>query len=174
MNTIETIGLSAGMVLILAAAWQDFRNWKIPNATVAAAVAAWGVLALGRWAAEPAGVLADLAPSPLPGELAGGAVLFVAGFLLWAFKLLGAGDAKLMLPVGLFVGMAHLPLFALVLFVGGVVVMLLLRFPVPLQFQAWQPMLRIEEIRRTRKVPYGVLIALATVVALYARYWGAA
>jgi len=54
-------------------------------------------------------------------------------------------DKALFFPIGLFVGLNHLFSFAVGLAAGGFVVSLALQFPVPLQYQAWPALSRIEE-----------------------------
>ncbi|MER8745984.1 pilus assembly protein CpaA [Mesorhizobium sp. M1004] len=168
------MAIAAAAGLILIAAWQDFKAWKIRNWTVLALVADYALLALILWAGPPgAGILAGTdSASPLLGDLAAGMLLLTIGFVLWALRLLGAGDAKLFFPIGLFVGLNHLFSFAVGLAAGGIVVSLALQFPVPLQYQAWLALSRIEEIRKSRKVPYGIIMAAAALVAMYLRYFG--
>nr|WP_245262255.1 pilus assembly protein CpaA [Mesorhizobium sp. WSM3626] len=174
MEFLGVVAIVAAAGLILIAAWQDFIAWKIRNWTVLALVADYALLALIRWANPGAGILAGIdSASPLQGDLAAGLLLLTIGFVLWALRMLGAGDAKLFFPIGLFVGLNHLFSFAVGLAAGGVVVSLALQFPVPLQYQAWPALSRIEEIRKTRKVPYGVIMAAAALVAMYLRYFTA-
>ena len=78
---------------------------------------------------------------------------------------------KLFFPIGLFVGMSHLFVFGVGLAVGGVIAALALRLPIPPDYQAWPVMQRIERIRTTGKVPYGVVMAAAALVAMFLRYW---
>ncbi|ESY51731.1 MULTISPECIES: hypothetical protein [unclassified Mesorhizobium] len=89
---------------------------------------------------------------------------------------MGLADAgrrrrQTVLPDRPVVGLDHLFSFAVGLAVGGVVVSLALQFPMPLQHQAWPALSRIEEIRKSRKVPYGVIMAAAALVAIYSRYF---
>ena len=78
-----------------------------------------------------------------------------------------------LLPVGLFVGYNFLFPFGVALAVGAVIVAVALKFPVPLHYQVWPAAARLEEIRQTGKVPYGVLIAAAALIAMYMRFSGA-
>ncbi|WP_246676132.1 pilus assembly protein CpaA [Mesorhizobium sp. B2-5-4] len=169
------MAIIAAAGLILIAAWQDFIAWKIRNWTVLTLVADYALLALIRWAGPPgAGILAGIdSDSPLQGDLAAGLLLLTIGFALWALRMLGAGDAKLFFPIGLFVGLNHLFSFAVGLAAGGAVVSLALQFPVPLRYQACSALSRIEEIRKSRKVPYGVIMAAAALIAMYLRYFAA-
>jgi len=88
------------------------------------------------------------------------------GVALWAFRLFGAGDAKLFLPIGLFVGWHGMLPFAVFLLIGGILTMLALRLPMPLAFAHYAVIMRIEEIRTTRKIPYGVIMVFATLVTM--------
>lgn len=174
MEFLGVLTIVAAVGLILIAAWQDFIAWKIRNWTILALVADYALLALIRWANPAgAGILGIDDASSLQGDLAAGLLLFAIGFVLWALRMLGAGDAKLFFPIGLFVGLNHLFSFAVGLSAGAVVVSLALQFPVPLQYQAWPALSRIEEIRKSRKVPYGVIMAAAALVAMYLRYFAA-
>ena len=171
MASLEIIMAIAAAALIVTAAWQDFRTWKIRNWTVLALLAVYALLALLRWLMPSDGLLDELGPrSPIYGDLAAGLLLFAIGFVLWALKMLGAGDAKLFLPVGLFVGLEFLFPFGVALAVGAVVVAVALKFPVPLHYQVWPTAARLEEIRKTGKVPYGVLIAAAALFSMWLRY----
>ena len=51
-----------------------------------------------------------------------------------------------------------------------VVAVMVLKFPLPLEWQFFRPIARLEEIRKAGKVPYGVLIAAAALFAMYHRY----
>jgi prepilin peptidase CpaA len=166
-NALEIAIVVCAACLFLLAAWQDFRSWKIRNGTILALLAAYACLVLVRW------LPGSLAGGELVGEIGAGLLLFVVGFALWGFGLFGAGDAKLLLPVGLFVGFSHLTPFALALMVAGIVVFLALKFPIPAVYVVWPAVARLDEIRRTGKVPYGVVIAAATLVAMYLRYFAA-
>ncbi len=171
---LEVLAVMAAAGLVVIAAWQDFVSWKIRNWTVLALLADYALLAVVRWANPAgAGVPLELAgTSPLYGDLAAGLLLFALGFVLWALRMLGAGDAKLFFPIGLFVGLHYLFAFAVGLAAGGVVVSLALLFPVPPQYQSWPLLARAEEIRKTRKIPYGVIMAAAALVAMHLRYFG--
>jgi prepilin peptidase CpaA len=161
---LETIVIGAAAGLFLLAAWQDFRSWKIRNWTILALLAAYAGFVLVRW------ISGSFAGGVLLGEMGAGLLLFVLGFTLWMFGLFGAGDAKLLLPVGLFVGFSWLTPFALALMVAAVAVFLALRFPIPAIYLVWPVVARLDEIRQTGKVPYGVVITAAALVAMYLRF----
>jgi prepilin peptidase CpaA len=168
---VEAGALSIAAVLIAVAAWQDFTVWKIRNWTVLALIADYCVLAMVLAAGDLS--IAGLDPrSDVLGDLAAGSLLFAIGLVLWLLRMLGAGDAKFFFPIGLFVGLFQLFAFAIGLAVGAVLVSMALQFPVPLPYQSWSVLARLEEIRQTRKVPYGTIMAPSALVAMYLRYWG--
>src|SRR5438045_2744530 len=83
-------------VLLVIASVSDIRHRRIPN---------WSVLAIGAlfvpWAffVSPSSVLLSLGAA---------LVALVIGIILYAFRIVGAGDSKLLAVVALFAGMDHL------------------------------------------------------------------
>ncbi|MCG5481021.1 prepilin peptidase [Sinorhizobium alkalisoli] len=168
----------AGVFLLLYAAWSDFRLWKIPNGVVLALIVVYALGATLRLmeAKEAGGALGLLMEQDLGatlfsfagigGDLAAGLLLFALGFTLWCFRLFGAGDAKLFLPIGLFVGWYGMLPFSIFLLIGGVLTMLALKLPMPLQFAHYAVIMRLQEIRATRKIPYGVIMVAAALAVM--------
>ncbi|WP_042775498.1 prepilin peptidase [Sinorhizobium fredii] len=153
--------LIVATVLLLYAAWSDFRLWKIPNPIVLALIAVYALhAALQLLAAEDVGA-ALFSSSGIAGDIGAGLLLFTLGFGLWSFKLFGAGDAKLFLPIGLFIGWHGMLPFAIFLLIGGIAALLILKLPMPLQLAHFSVAVRLEEIRTTRKIPYGVIMVAA-------------
>ncbi|WFU47174.1 pilus assembly protein CpaA [Sinorhizobium terangae] len=180
----ETVDIITGVaiLLFLYTAWSDFRFWKIPNAVVLALIALYALSAalklttaeqaggaLGQMMAQDTGATL-FSSTGVGGDIGAGLLLFGLGFGLWSFKLFGAGDAKLFLPIGLFVGWHGMLPFAVFLLIGGIAVLLALRLPMPLQLAHLSFFMRIEEIRATRKIPYGVIMVFATIATLALRY----
>jgi prepilin peptidase CpaA len=113
--------------LLGAACWTDLRTRRIPNAlVVSGAAAGLGLQAMlpagqGLFAAHAAGAIGA------PAALAALALLGLAGLLLWRARLFGAGDAKLLAAVGVYVGPAGaLPLLLGTLVSGGALALLAL------------------------------------------------
>lgn len=156
---------AAGLVFVYAAV-TDFRSWKIHNHTILALIILFALYAVC------AVVSPDDMPLPvsLPGAVGAAALLFATGFLLWQFKLLGAGDAKLMFPVGLFVGWNSLMAYAVFLIGFALLATLLLRLPLPYGLSSTWPGMRLNEIRKTGKVPYGVIMVAALFALLSVNY----
>ncbi len=180
MITSINIITIATVFLLLYAAWSDFRLWKIPNGVVLALIVVYALDATLRLLMpEQAGALAGDVGAMLfswdgiGGDLAAGLLLFALGFALWCFRLFGAGDAKLFLPIGLFVGWHGMLPFAIFLLIGGVLTMFALRLPMPLQFAHYAVVMRLQEIRTTRKIPYGVIMVAAALAVMALRPGGA-
>jgi len=155
MESFVNIAVLSGFVACLAcAASSDIRAMRIPNWISLALIALFTVFALAQPAA-PVGAHA----------LVGLATLSLT-FVLFAGNCLGAGDAKLLSALALWMGPALIAQFlALVGILGGVFVMLLFAahglsaryaslhaYPVFSRSSCWV---------RARKVPYGVPISIA-------------
>lgn len=164
MEAVAVIINAIAVGLLLWAAFTDFTNWKIPNSTVLSLIATYGVLVLALLLAGTE----DLA-ARLTGDLAAATALFILGFGFWVFKMMGAGDAKLFFPIGLFVGWSQLMAFGLLLGLFAVLSWLLLKLRIPIQYQIYRPVARLDEIRQTGKVPYGVIMVAAALVCFWLR-----
>ncbi|ANL36468.1 prepilin peptidase [Rhizobium phaseoli] len=157
---------SISVLLFLYAAWTDFRTWKIPNTIVLALVTLYALRAMVViFSSEDVGA-ALFASSGIGGDVGAGLLMFMLGVVLWAFRLFGAGDAKLFLPIGLFIGWHGMLPFSFLLLVLGIVTLLVLRLPVPLRVAHLAFFMRIDEIRASRKIPYGVLMVFAALLTL--------
>ncbi|CAN7211330.1 prepilin peptidase [Pararhizobium sp. LjRoot235] len=166
MTQTINIVTAASVLLFLYAAWSDFRSWKIPNGAILALLALYCLRAVAALLTTDDVGAALFSSTGIGGDVAAGLLLFVLGVALWAFGLFGAGDAKLFLPIGLFIGWHGMLPFAIFLLIGGVLALLALRLPMPLQLAHISIFMRIEEIRATRKVPYGVIMVIAALPVL--------
>ena len=139
-------------VLLVVVSISDIRDRRIPN---------WTVLAIAAlfvpWIF--AGTQVSLISS-----LGAALVVFAVSAGLYAFRVIGAGDSKLLTAVALFIGMSQLPRFLfLVALAGGLIALISLAF---------RPV-RAAVMFHTRGkgdfgrgIPYGVAIAIATAFIL--------
>jgi prepilin peptidase CpaA len=136
-------------VLLVIASVSDIRHRRIPN---------WSVLAIGAlfvpWAFF-------VAPDAVLSSLGAALVALVIGLILYAFRVVGAGDSKLLAVVALFAGMEHLlQLLVLVALAGGVIAL------ASLVTRPTRAMVMLHMRGKGdfgRGIPYGVAIAIATV-----------
>lgn len=166
MFYISILSLILAAFTFLYVAWNDFRFWKIENRTVLILIALFIVHAASAKAAD--GIL-PLMVDPIFSFLAG-TLLFIIGIVLWIFKMFGAGDAKLFFPIGLFLGWDFILSLSIGLIIFGALILIILRFPLPTSLSMTFTGMRIEEIRKTQKIPYGVVMALPTVYLLIVKY----
>lgn len=139
-------------------AMRDASSFKIPNRYVAVLLAAW----------LPAAFLAGMDIQAIGLSAALGAVALLAGFALFAARLLGAGDAKLIAASALWVGPSGLAafVFATALF-GGILAFALLKMrKASLPAFALRYGWLVELHGRERVMPYGVAIAGGAMFAL--------
>ena len=145
--------------LLLLAAGYDVVQLRIPNAIPLALAMAF--------------LLKAVVVGPEHGwlsHLGGFALTLLLGFILSAFGIVGGGDAKLLAAVALWLGLAPLPLFLLIMsLLGGLlaVLVLMMRNWGPFLL-AWLPITWARYIPPClmpgAPIPYGVPIALAALL----------
>ncbi len=106
-GNLELINITALSVLLMLAIWYDWRIRKIPNT-----VLLWGVLTALILSLTPRGI-------GLLSALLGGLTGFLVFLLLYMFKMVGAGDVKLIATVGLFVGWPETAKICLAILLAG-------------------------------------------------------
>ena len=138
------------LLLAVCAGW-DLASFTIPNFLTLAVLAAFVPFALAAGLPMPA----------IGAHLLAGLVGLVVGFLLFALRWIGGGDAKLFAAVALWLGFSDLLAYALVASLCGgaltLALMLLRQFPLPavLARQGW--IARLHDARSG--IPYGVALA---------------
>lgn len=167
--SISVTGLLTGSILLAAvAAWTDWRGLRIPNAVPASLCLLFGGAVILQEFFLGKAVFYDSLAHPL---LAGLAVFTVTA-ILFALRLLGAGDAKLLSALALWTGIHGLaPLLFWMACFGGILalVAILIKkhkpFSVASSFYiptgGW-----IDQLQNGRNaVPYGVAIFVGLVLA---------
>jgi prepilin peptidase CpaA len=167
--------------LLAAAVWHDARTRRIPNAIVfpgaLLGIALHAVLPAGDGLFAPA--MGSLGIAAAAGGLGLGLLLLMP---MYALRLMGAGDVKLLAMVGAFVGAGDLITVAFATFIAGGVL--------ALAFSAWQGSLRrlignawqmviysgfsalsgklavAPPVAASGRLPYAIAIASATVLCV--------
>ena len=156
MSVIVGALIFAFLVLMIMAAISDMLTMTIPN---------WISIALGS-AFLIAAPLGGLPWMDLLSHFAAGAIVLVAGFVLFAFGAFGGGDAKLLAAAALWVGLDHLlPFLFLVGILGGGLAMAILiyrQFPV---LSAYVPSWALRLHNKESGIPFGIAIAAAAILA---------
>ena len=144
-------------VLALCAV-HDVASFKIPNRYVAVLLAGWPVFA----------VLSDLGVPEAGLTAALGGIVLLAGFALFAFGLLGAGDVKLLAATTLWVGAGQLAVFLIyTTLLGGALGLFLMSLRArPLPLAAYKAGWLVQLHERKRAMPYGVAIAGGAMIAM--------
>ncbi|MEM8986555.1 MAG: prepilin peptidase [Pseudomonadota bacterium] len=145
-------------ICLAYAALNDIKCFKIPNWISIVLVAVYPIAALA------CGASIDLV---MQSFLIGAAALLI-GFALFAFNILGGGDAKLFAASALWIGLSGAAPFLLWLALsGGVLSILILLFratPVVPAYVRFDWMMRLHQSENG--VPYGVAIAIGGFAAL--------
>ena len=145
--------LIALLPVCLIVAFNDLKFMKIPNWTVLTMVAIFVVL----------GFLV-LPMETYLWRFAGLAVTLVAGFLLSAAKLMGAGDAKFMAAAALFIAPSDAGSVVIVLALMGPVALLLHRLAG--RFGLKNALPEWESWQRTRDFPWGLPLTATLLIYL--------
>ncbi len=101
--------------------------------------------------------------------MAAGILLFAIGFVFWFLGMQGAGDAKLALPIGLFVGVGGLPVYAGLLILVSLLLLVLLRSRIG-QGGRSAVAVRLDELRRDQRIPYSLPMIGAALPVLILRH----
>ena len=158
MSQISLLFLWPYPLLLLIAAITDLKKYIIPNS-----VCLWLVIAF-----FPIFIISGLGFDVLKSHVLAGGLILLIGFGLFAFNIFGAGDAKLLAAVSLWVGLE--PLLKMVIItslLGGVLAIsyLLIRrvcrfFPI---LRVWSSWVNMIVTMTPFHIPYGVAIAVAAI-----------
>lgn len=117
MTVSQTIATLIVPFMLAGAGWCDVKHYRIPNA--------YALILLGLYAALLAGgALGWTALPPWPADLTAAGLGFLVCFALFAGRLLGGGDAKLIPAVLLWVPAGHALTFVLAMTLSGAAVAL--------------------------------------------------
>ena len=154
VETLRWFVLLLLSILLVVESISDIRDRRIPN---------WTVLAIGALFVPWAFVGPHVS---ILSSLEAALIVLVASVALYAFRIVGAGDSKLLTVTALFVGLSQLPRFlVLVALAGGVIALISL---------VSRPTRALVMLQMRGKgdfgcgIPYGVAIAIATLCIMVA------
>lgn len=151
---VSDLFLFAAIVLFLYIGWRDFQTLRIRNVHVGALIAIFALYSLSRGFEG----IADAALA--------GAILFGISFVFWLFRAIGAGDVKLYLPLGLFVGFNGMMPYAVFLTLFSLVLLAIIKIGGRFSKGRTRFGQRLQELRAGGKVPYGVPMGLSAVCVM--------
>jgi prepilin peptidase CpaA len=144
--------------LLAASAGWDLASFTIPNFLPVMLIAAFAIFA----------AVSGIAPAAIGGHALAGASGLAIGFALFAFGLIGGGDAKLFAATALWIGFANLLEYVLFTsLIGGGLALALLSLrslPIPASFAGRSWVLRLHDSKSG--IPYGVALAGAALAVL--------
>jgi len=147
------VALAAYVFPLVMAGVTDFRSLRIPN---------W--LTAGLALAFPLAALVAGQPVDWLSHLEAGAIVFAGSAVLFAFRIMGGGDVKLLSATALWLGLGQvMPFLFMVALVGGVfaIACLALRHPL-VQTTILATMRRLPAFAQKKMpIPYGIPIAIA-------------
>lgn len=152
---VQKGALLTGCLFLAFVAWEDFRKFRVRNRSVLILMAIYVVFAVARGSF-----------GPLVLDLAGGLLLFALGFAFWLLRMIGAGDAKLFFAVGCWVSLPNLAEWSILLLIWSIVLWALVKIPFPLAVRHLAVVARLDDFRKSKRVPYAVPISIATLFAL--------
>jgi prepilin peptidase CpaA len=142
---------------LAVAACSDFLTMLIPNRVSAILLASFVVVA----------PLAGLGLTDIALHLSAGLIVFSACFALFAFNIMGGGDAKLLTASAVWFGMTF-SLFEFLIyvsFVGGILTMAILSLRAHTNTILASGMPVPGHLMTAKKVPYGIAIGVAAFMA---------
>lgn len=165
---LQVLSLSLLPVLMIVAAMSDVTSFRIPNWLTGLTAAAFFPMAL----------ITGMPLNEFGMHLLAGLLLFVVGYLLFAARLFGGGDAKLIAAAGLWFGTAHtMPFLVMTAIAGGVLALLIGFWSIAMML--WEIHLpRLagsaidQQVKKIRpKLPYGIAIAVGAIMAFPHTWW---
>ncbi len=161
MNNALTLGILPGLMIVAAAT--DATSLRIPN---------WlcGLVAL---LFVPMAYMNGMPLAVFGWHLVTGIILFIAGYILFALKIFGGGDGKLMAAAGLWFGTASTVQFLMLTAVAGGLLVIIIAFLALIQshFEATGASFSASLKKLAPKVPYGVALAVGAILAFPNSWW---
>jgi prepilin peptidase CpaA len=164
---LHTLSIFILPALMIFAAVSDCASLRIPNWLTGLTAAAFFPMA---WAT-------GMPLAELGWHLMAGLVLFFAGYALFALRLFGGGDAKLMAAAGLWFGTSDSLNFLIMTAIAGGILALIVAawtaFSLSWDMSGSEKTLPLRQRLRqwTPKVPYGIALAVGAILAFPGTWW---
>ena len=144
------------LLILLTGSIYDLKSFEIPNYVALSATFLFLPVALLEHMSLPEILL----------HISAGGVVLLAGFVLYSFNFIGAGDVKMLAASSIWFGFAELPIFLCAVAIGGGFLALLLiifrRVTLP---TAWARVGWIQNLYKERGIPYGVAISAGAILS---------
>jgi len=142
----------------LGIAISDFLTFRIPNMAIIVLLGLFGIAA-GLAAANDV-------PVPWLDHVAAGVLSLLAGLLLYGYRQMGAGDAKLLAVMALWAGLSRLLplLFAWAVSALVLLAVILLARRLVQERPFWETSKLPRVLRRRENIPYGLGIVLGAIM----------
>jgi prepilin peptidase CpaA len=164
---LNTLSVSLLPVMMIVAALSDVTSYRIPN---------WltGLIAVLFF---PMALITGMPMQEFLWHIAAGIILFVIGYALFAFRVFGGGDSKLMAAAGLWFGTSQtIPFLTMTALAGGMLALAYASWSVFMLY--WQANGAVEGTvldRKLKKIqpklPYGFALAVGAILAFPQTWW---
>lgn len=161
----------ASILIGILCAVSDFKQLKIPNE--------YNLIVIGLFVFAQIGLFfIEASPHILPtitSALIAGFILFAMSVAMFLFRLMGAGDSKMMTAFAFFIGVKQIPVFLFYMMTTGAVLavatLLLIKYK-PFKAPREGSWIFFAQQGDKTKVPYGIAILVGVVCAyLYGGYF---
>lgn len=164
---LQTLNIALLPTLMIVAAVCDLLSFRIPNWLTGLIAALFFPMAL----------IMGMPLTEFGWHMLGGAILFVAGYVLFALGLFGGGDAKLMAAAGLWFGTAQaLPFIVMTVFAGGALALAVALWSLVMNLLDMHGMATESGLGKVAakikpKLPYGFAFAIGAIIAYPQTWW---
>ena len=155
-SIILLFGIAIFISMCFVAAYNDFKFFKLPNKLILIIIILFFPIGLISYGLET--VLFHVLTA---------SVVLAISFVMFAFKLFGAGDAKFLTAVALWAGPSQIVLLLLVMGVLGGLLALLHTAKVRYSFMYVFGLMKnkkLEDLAERSEIPYGIAISAGAIV----------
>jgi prepilin peptidase CpaA len=162
LQTPQGVSLVMPVMMVIAAI-TDIRSYKIPN---------W-LTGLTALLFIPAAIISGMPVAVMAAHVATGLILFFVGYGLYALRLFGGGDAKMMAAAGLWLGASQTMMFLILtaLAGGALAIVFMVLAAIQLHTEMTDSSFTKSLRKLAPKLPYGVALAIGAILAFPGSWW---